>query len=873
MNLPRFISTLAGLTVWIVALGSTSPRVTAAGTALAFDGVDDGVTFGLAPGLGSRTFTIEAWFRRDGVGTSTFTGRVTAIPLVSKGRGETDGDQRDLNYFLGIRTRDGVLVADFEEGAAGLRPGRNHSIAGKTLIRYGAWYHAAATYDGTKWSLYLNGQLEAQKLVGLPVRENSIQHAALGTTLDSRGTPAGFFKGVLDEVRIWNYARSAQDISANRDVEISTAPGLLGRWGLNEAGGTIARDSSGNGFVGTFLDEPAWVSGFQEARIPTISRGPYLQSGTPTSIIVRWRTDAPMRGRVRYGNDPANLNLTTDEAAETTEHEIPLTGLTPGTQYFYSIGTASATLATGTDFNFFTAPPIGSSHPTRIWVLGDSGTANRVAKNVREGYRNFAGDRRTDVWLMLGDNAYVAGTDAEYQTAVFEIYPDYLRQTVLWSALGNHETNQAINPDVATTPYFNIFSFPMQGEAGGVPSGTEKYYSFDYGRIHFIALDSMTSDRSPGSAMLTWLQTDLESTTQDWIIAFWHHPPYTKGSHDSDREYQLIEMRENVVPILEAGGVDLVLTGHSHCYERSFLINGHYGLSPTFEESMKLDGGSGRENETGAYAKPGQLAANQGTVYAVAGNGGQATYWVGGSLEEFNPNPHPAMFYSALHPGSMVIDIEGNRLTARMIRDTGAIDDSFTIVKNVPNQPPVVQVTSPANSARFAVAAEIKVAADASDRDGTVAQIDFYANDSLIGVATAAPYSITWSGMPAGAYALTAVATDNLGATVSSAPATISVDNSMSVPEAPSNLSADASSPSEIDLTWTDNSDNETGFVIECSKNGNPFRAIATVGANTTHFQHTGRKAQKLFRYRVQAVNAAGTSAHSNPASAKTRRK
>src|SRR6185295_112429 len=210
-----------------------------------------------------------------------------------------------------------------------------------------------------------------------------------------------------------------------------------------------------------------------------------------------------------------------------------------------------------------------------------------------------AAGRYTDVWLMLGDDAYDTGTDAEFQAAVFDMFPTYLRQTPLWSAIGNHETAQATNPPLSI-PYFQMFSFPTNGEAGGVPSGTEKYYSFDYGRIHFIALDSMTSSRQPGSPMLTWLLNDLESTSQDWIIAFWHHPPYTKGSHNSDTETELIEMRQNVLPILEAGGVDLVLTGHSHCYERSFFINGHYGSSTTFNNTMKIDGGSGREDGTGS---------------------------------------------------------------------------------------------------------------------------------------------------------------------------------------------------------------------------------------------------------------------------------
>jgi 3',5'-cyclic AMP phosphodiesterase CpdA len=95
--------------------------------------------------------------------------------------------------------------------------------------------------------------------------------------------------------------------------------------------------------------------------------------------------------------------------------------------------------------------------------------------------------------------------------------------------------------------------------------------------------------------MLTWLQADLESTTQDWIIALWHHPPYTKGSHNSDTETELIEMRQNVLPILEAGGVDLVLTGHSHCYETLVFPQWPLRTFFQFQQFMKIDGGSGRE--------------------------------------------------------------------------------------------------------------------------------------------------------------------------------------------------------------------------------------------------------------------------------------
>src|SRR5204863_3493213 len=166
---------------------------------------------------------------------------------------------------------------------------------------------------------------------------------------------------------------------------------------------------------------------------------------------------------------------------------------------------------------------------------------------VRNAYATYTGTRYTDVWLMLGDNAYDSGTDSEYQSAVFNMYSKMLRQTVLWPTIGNHDTDQSSNPP-SSLPYYQIFTLPQNGEAGGVASGTEDYYSYDYGNIHFVCLDSMPSSRTPNGAMMTWLKNDVASTTKNWIIAYWHHPPYSKGSHDSDSEGELIEMRQSALP-------------------------------------------------------------------------------------------------------------------------------------------------------------------------------------------------------------------------------------------------------------------------------------------------------------------------------------
>jgi len=159
------LAALACLVSW----SGVSPAFAQEQHALHFDGVDDHVAFGNASNLGLSTFTIEVRFKRTGAGLSTSTGvdgLDDAIPLITKGRGEIDGDNRDMNWFLGVRASDTVLVADFEEGAGQSLPGLNHPIAGTTVIHNDVWYHAAATFDGTTWQLYLNGNLEASQTLG-----------------------------------------------------------------------------------------------------------------------------------------------------------------------------------------------------------------------------------------------------------------------------------------------------------------------------------------------------------------------------------------------------------------------------------------------------------------------------------------------------------------------------------------------------------------------------------------------------------------------------------------------------------------------------------------------------------------------------------
>ncbi len=228
--------------------------------ALDFDGTDDHVTFGPAVGLGLTTLTIEGWVRRDGIGTGTSTGSGglgDAVPLITKGRSQDDEPANNVNWFLGIDEATGVLVADFEDDSGG----NAHPIIGSSPIEVGRWYHVAATYDGTTWRLYVNGGLDASEVESATPEDASTQHAALATAMDTNGAPSGRFNGVLDEVRIWNVARSQALIQAAMGNELEPQGGLVARWAMNEGSGTTVINSVPGGPAGETFGSPAWVAG------------------------------------------------------------------------------------------------------------------------------------------------------------------------------------------------------------------------------------------------------------------------------------------------------------------------------------------------------------------------------------------------------------------------------------------------------------------------------------------------------------------------------------------------------------------------------------------------------------------------------------
>ena len=423
-----------------------------------------------------------------------------------------------------------------------------------------------------------------------------------------------------------------------------------------------------------------------------ITRGPYLQVSTPTSMIIRWRTDVAVASKINYGSTQNALNLSKSDDSPKTEHIITIDNLKPDTKYFYSVASGNTILQTSVDNFFVTSPPVGSEKKVTIWALGDMGMGTESQTKVYQQYLKHTNRKHTNLWLLMGDNAYAQGIDWEFQERFFEYYQTdmLMKQTVLMPTPGNHDYSPTPNNYIIEDPliaYFNIFSFPTKGEAGGVPSGSKAYYSYDYANIHFISLDSYGragGDRSmfaKDGEQLKWLERDLKANKQKWTIVYWHHPPYTMASRNSDVEVDLKTIREGVVPILDKYKVDMVLNGHSHVYERSQMMKGHYGLAASFDQKLNsASTSSGLYNnskDSCPYIKDSKIPDNEGIIYVVNGCGAANS----GSR---NTLTHKAMVYSdKINAGSLYIEVEGNRLDARFITEDGSVKDQFTILKDV----------------------------------------------------------------------------------------------------------------------------------------------------------------------------------------------
>lgn len=413
--------------------------------------------------------------------------------------------------------------------------------------------------------------------------------------------------------------------------------------------------------------------------IPVISqvvRQPYLQIPTSSGVFISWITGTGTVGEVYYGTDPDSLETCIQESQfEKIYHEVELTGLLPATRYYYTVDGTRIGLK---DQYFITNPLAGQLQPVRIWVISDFGQTNSYQNDERietvERWREFNdGSYHADFILSLGDQTE---DDSRYQLQhnYFNPLESVLKNTPLFTLIGNHDNHDSLNN------YLRTFALPIKGEAGGIPSGTEKYYSFNYSNVHIVVLCTEIDEPAEWDTQIKWLGDDLEANSQDWLIACMHRPFHSGGYHRTDIDDEEAQIRRNDwLPILEDHGIDLVLQGHNHVYERSFLLNGLLGKTSTLDEEHIIDKGLGNVDDGTAYRKKKGLP-QQGTVFIEIPGGGVAS-------KDFELYPIFPVHYNGYdYEGSVVVDVNGNRMDVRFIcnesdNDGSHIWDYFTIIK------------------------------------------------------------------------------------------------------------------------------------------------------------------------------------------------
>jgi hypothetical protein len=307
-------------------------------------------------------------------------------------------------------------------------------------------------------------------------------------------------------------------------------------------------------------------------------RQPYLQQVSDSSAIVVWTTREIAGGEVQYESASGARGTRAPETrlfqASLTglpydyfQHEARLTGLAASTRYGYTIVRSETSLSSGDAF--VTAPPRGTG-AVRFIAFGDSGVGSAEQ-------RQLAGRMTADVFdlsLHTGDVVYGSptmqggGSYAQYGPWFFDIYAPWLRSRPFFPSIGNHDDEVQ-----DARPYRDLFVLPEHGAASGYGDHAERFYSFDYGPVHFVAIDTELAFRDPArrQAQLTWLEQDLAATSMPWRVAYMHRSPYTAGTHHGSD----LAVRQFISPILERHRVQLALTAHEHTYERTIPLQEH----------------------------------------------------------------------------------------------------------------------------------------------------------------------------------------------------------------------------------------------------------------------------------------------------------
>jgi acid phosphatase type 7 len=477
----------------------------------------------------------------------------------------------------------------------------------------------------------------------------------------------------------------------------------------------------------------------------TLVREPYLQQVSANGATIVWATRqagtaqaliTPSGGGAFTVAATSTLYpaTTTGLAADYYQHVAKVTGLAASSTYSYDILVSGVDLNATTD-TFTTAPPRGTGIVSFV-MFGDSGTGSPEQAQIA----SLLDGESFDLALHGGDLAYGVSTGtggATYQTMedwFFSMYRRWLRRDPVMPAIGNHDS-RASNLD--GRPYLDMFVLPTQGASPGYPDHAERYYSFDYGPMHVIVLDTELAFQDPAreAVQLAWADADLAATSQPWKVALYHRSPYSAGGeHGSD-----LPVRAAFAPLFDKYNVQLSLSAHEHDYERTVPLRADVN-DPT------------------------------GTTYIVSGGGGAPLYPSGtAAWTAFSTSvPH----YVRGSVSDCVLHLEA-------VGTSGAAFDQVTLQRcstGPDTQAPQVAITSPVSGASVKGIASVSVTAT---DNVFVSSVELLVNGTAIAQDTQAPFAFLWDSttVSSGTYSLAARAVDAAGNTATSTAVTVNVQN------------------------------------------------------------------------------------------------
>jgi 3',5'-cyclic AMP phosphodiesterase CpdA len=338
-------------------------------------------------------------------------------------------------------------------------------------------------------------------------------------------------------------------------------------------------------------------------------RGPYVQDVTATSAVIVWASEEPGIGVVKYGKTP-ELERERIDRRVGRRHAVEIADLEPGSTYHYRAEGVGGSWPTG---GFRTAP-VGENCSFSFAVVGDSGSGGKGQLAVA----GLLGRLEPDFILHTGDVVYPAGQERHYDRRFFAPYGDIIKEVPIFPVLGNHDVRKGNG-----AAFLSNFHLPL-----GSPGSTKRYYSFDWGDAHFVALDSELYYNDKGSSskeQKDFLERDLGATRRRLKIVFLHRSPYGSSRHGGDET-----VRADLEPLFARHKVNLVFAGHDHVYERTLPI--------------------------------------RGVTYVVSGGGGRRLYPAGkGRLTACSRSAHHVVLGR----------VDGGRLTLEAVEPDGTVFDRF----------------------------------------------------------------------------------------------------------------------------------------------------------------------------------------------------